>query len=126
MPNQGLPYLPRVHKISIRGNHVAFRIRWEKILPELEAHRPVNKVQVQVVQVQVTERLLAGSLHLVFLMVRAPQLKPAREHILSPALEAMFWSGAGGLEGSHSSPHDPCRHEAINGDNGDSISHYGS
>lgn len=60
----------------------------------LEARGPVNQVEVQVVQLQVAERLLAGSLHHALLMVRAPQLKPAREHILHRAQDAASRPGA--------------------------------
>lgn len=47
----------------------------------LEARRPVNEVEVQVVQLQVAERLLAGALHHALLVERAPQLRTAREHV---------------------------------------------
>ena len=34
-PNKGLPYLPRVHKTGVAGNHIAFSIQWEIFLPWL-------------------------------------------------------------------------------------------
>lgn len=60
----------------------------------LEASGPVNKVEVQVVQLQVAERLLAGAFHQVLLMERAPQLKPAREQVLPCVPEALSRPGA--------------------------------
>lgn len=45
------------------------------LLLYLEAKRPVDKVQIQVIQLQVCKSLLAGCLHQSLLMKGAPQLE---------------------------------------------------
>lgn len=48
----------------------------------LEACWPVNQVEIQVVQLQVAERLLAGSFHHALVVERAPQLEPAKIYLI--------------------------------------------
>ena len=81
---------PGIHEIFLIGNHVYVLIQWEKVFPKLEAHGPVDEVEVQVIQLQVAERLLAGTFHQVLVVIRAPQLKPGREHVLAHRLEARW------------------------------------
>ena len=56
----------------------------------------MDEVEVQVVQLQVAERLLAGTFHQVLVVIRAPQLKPGREHVLARRPGAT-WLGDKGL-----------------------------
>ena len=70
---------PGIHEIFLIGNHVYVLIQWEKVFPKLEAHGPVDEVEVQVIQLQVAERLLAGSFHQVLVVIRAPQLADDEE-----------------------------------------------
>ena len=72
------------------------RCHWRPLSPYLEACGPVDEVEVQVVQLQVAERLLAGTFHQVLVVIRAPQLKPGREHALARRPEAR-WLGDRGL-----------------------------
>ena len=62
----------------------------EPCAPYLETDGPVNKVEVQVVQLQVAECLLAGPFHQAFLVVCGPQLKPARQHMLPLPRRKLF------------------------------------
>lgn len=55
--------LSYVHIIGVTGNHVAFPMQQETFVPRFQACWPVNKEEVQEVQLQVTEWLLAGSSH---------------------------------------------------------------
>ena len=65
-------------KNGYQRNHVAFPIYQEEFVPGLETDWPVSqfkdKVEVQIVQLQVSEHLLAGSLHQAFLMYKEHSL----------------------------------------------------
>ena len=65
---------PGIHEIFLTGNHVAILIQWEEVFPRLEAHGPVDEVEVQVIQLQVAERLLAGFFHQILVVLCASQL----------------------------------------------------
>ncbi|KAK2081855.1 hypothetical protein P7K49_039864, partial [Saguinus oedipus] len=82
--------LPCVQNVGVTGNHIARLIQWEIYLPRLKTSWLVNKVEVQVVQLEVAEHLQAGSFHQALLMVAAPQLAADEEllmlHHLLPEL----------------------------------------
>ena len=73
---------PGIHEIFLTGNHVDVLIQREKVFPRLEAHGPVDEVEVQVIQLQVAERLLAGSFHRVLVVICAPQLADDEEVLI--------------------------------------------
>ena len=73
---------PGIHEIFLTGNHVAILTQQEEVFPRLEAHGPVDEVEVQVVQLQVAERLLAGTFHQVLVVIRVPQLADDEEALM--------------------------------------------
>lgn len=58
--HQGFHGLPRIFQRVVRVPHGSVRVFWKRIIARLKAVRPVNQIQIKMVQPKVGKRLLAS------------------------------------------------------------------
>lgn len=91
--DQLLHSLPGVHIIDRRELYVALLVDREEFTALLVGHRPVDQIEIQVLQLQGRQRILNGSLYQIRAMVGVPQFAGNEQVLTAKRLELETFKG---------------------------------